>query len=136
MGEPVRIIDLARDLMLLAGRDPDSHLIETVGLRPGEKLHEELFYDAEHAKPTSSAKVLRTDATPPPASIREDASRMLTMATGADEPSLRSALLAYVSEFAVVPLEELAADVTEPSVLKVVASAAQPTRAAVEVETR
>ena len=58
MGEPVRIMDLARDLVRLAGRDPESQPIETVGLRPGEKLHEELFYDAELVEPTASAKVL------------------------------------------------------------------------------
>src|SRR5664279_6297220 len=44
MGEPVRIMDLAHDLVRLAGRDPESQPIEIVGLRPGEKLHEELFY--------------------------------------------------------------------------------------------
>ena len=47
MGEPVRIVDLARDLARLAGRDPDSVPIQYIGLRPGEKLHESLFYDAE-----------------------------------------------------------------------------------------
>ena len=47
MGEPVRIVDLARDLARLAGRDPDSVPIQYIGLRPGEKLHEALFYDAE-----------------------------------------------------------------------------------------
>src|SRR6185295_7282530 len=45
MGEPIRIMDLAHDLVRLAGRDPDSQPIEIIGLRPGEKLHEELFYD-------------------------------------------------------------------------------------------
>ena len=59
MGEPVRIVDLARDLARLAGRDPDSVPIEYIGLRPGEKLHEALFYDAESIEPTEHPKVLR-----------------------------------------------------------------------------
>ena len=45
MGDPIRIVDLARDLVRLAGRDPDTQPMDIVGLRPGEKLHEELFYD-------------------------------------------------------------------------------------------
>ena len=98
MGEPVRVMDLARDLVRLAGRDPDSQPIEIVGLRPGEKLHEELFYDAEQVEPTASAKVLRANVMPPPASIRDDACRLLAMASGADEPSLRAAILEYVHE--------------------------------------
>jgi FlaA1/EpsC-like NDP-sugar epimerase len=59
MGEPIRIVDLARDLARLAGRDPDSVAFRTIGLRPGEKLHESLFYDAESIEPTDHAKVLR-----------------------------------------------------------------------------
>jgi FlaA1/EpsC-like NDP-sugar epimerase len=59
MGEPVRIVDLARDLARLAGRDPDSVPIQYIGLRPGEKLHESLFYGAEDTLPTSHPKVLR-----------------------------------------------------------------------------
>ena len=77
MGEPIRILDLARDLVRLAGRDPDSHPIEIIGLRPGEKLHEELFYDAEQVEPTMSSKVLRARTTPPPSTIRKDAGAML-----------------------------------------------------------
>ena len=98
MGEPVRVLDLARDLVRLSGRDPDSQPIETVGLRPGEKLHEELFYDAEQVEPTSSAKVLRAQAAPPPVTVRDDARYMIAMATGADEPALRLALLDYVRD--------------------------------------
>ena len=81
MGEPIRVLDLARDLVKLAGRDPDSQPIEIIGMRPGEKLHEELFYDAELVETTSS-KVLRARTTPPPSTIREDACEMLVMATG------------------------------------------------------
>jgi FlaA1/EpsC-like NDP-sugar epimerase len=96
MGEPVRVMDLARDLVRLSGRDPESQPIETVGLRPGEKLHEELFYDVEQVEPTSSAKVLRAQTTPPRVTVREDARHMIAMASGADEPALRLALLDYV----------------------------------------
>ncbi len=48
MGEPVRIVDLAKDLILLSGlRYPGDIDIVFTGLRPGEKLHEELFYSSE-----------------------------------------------------------------------------------------
>jgi FlaA1/EpsC-like NDP-sugar epimerase len=96
MGEPVRVLDLAKDLVRLSGRDPDSQPIVTVGLRPGEKLHEELFYDVEAVEPTASAKVLRAVAPPPPPGIREDVLRMLAMAGGDTDAALRDALLAYV----------------------------------------
>jgi O-antigen biosynthesis protein WbqV len=55
MGEPVRIVDLARQMIRLAGLVPDQDVaIEFTGLRPGEKLHEELFHDAEAAVPTAN----------------------------------------------------------------------------------
>ena len=95
MGDPIRIIDLARDLVQLSGRDPDTQPIDVVGLRPGEKLHEELFYDAEHVEPTSVAKVLRAAASPPPADLREQVQALLSMATGARDDELRYALLDY-----------------------------------------
>jgi FlaA1/EpsC-like NDP-sugar epimerase len=90
-------MDLARDFVRLAGRDPDSHPFEIIGLRPGEKLHEELFYPAEQVSPTSSAKVLRVSAPPPPPDIRGDVTRLLALATGEDEPALRTAMLQYAN---------------------------------------
>jgi len=63
MGKPVRIVDLARDLARLAGRDPDSVPIRFIGPRPGEKLHESLFYEAEAIEPTAHPKVLRVRGT-------------------------------------------------------------------------
>jgi FlaA1/EpsC-like NDP-sugar epimerase len=53
MGEPVRIADLARDMIRLAGHGPDEIPIVYTGLRPGEKLYEELLTDAETTLPTS-----------------------------------------------------------------------------------
>lgn len=47
MGQPVRIADLARDLIILSGRDPADIGIKYIGLRPGEKLYEELITEGE-----------------------------------------------------------------------------------------
>jgi FlaA1/EpsC-like NDP-sugar epimerase len=59
MGEPVRIVDLARAMIELSGLDPDRDIeIEEVGARAGEKLHEELFNDYERPRPTSAEKIL------------------------------------------------------------------------------
>jgi FlaA1/EpsC-like NDP-sugar epimerase len=60
MGEPVRIIDLARDMVRLSGLEPDRDIaIEVVGIRPGEKLDEDLFEAWETVAPTAHAKVRR-----------------------------------------------------------------------------
>jgi len=53
MGEPVRIVDLARDLIRLSGRTTDEVPIVFTGLRPGEKLFEELLSDEDQTLPTS-----------------------------------------------------------------------------------
>ncbi len=60
MGEPVKIADLAADLIRLSGKEVGRDVeIRFSGTRPGEKLYEELFFDAEHATPTDHPKVLR-----------------------------------------------------------------------------
>ncbi len=96
MGEPVRVLDLAHDFIRLAGRDAESQPIQIVGLRPGEKLHEELFYAAEEVEPTSSAKVLRAIAPPPRRNVRDAVREMLALATGDDDDDLRAALMEFV----------------------------------------
>jgi len=65
MGEPVRILDLARAMIELSGLDPDRDIeIEIVGRRPGEKLHEELFNGYERAVPTGTEKIMRAERDP------------------------------------------------------------------------
>lgn len=60
MGEPVKIADLAADLIRLSGKEVGKDIeIRFSGTRPGEKLYEELFFDAEHASPTEHPKVLK-----------------------------------------------------------------------------
>jgi FlaA1/EpsC-like NDP-sugar epimerase len=59
MGEPVRILDLARKMIQLSGREPERDVaIEIVGRRPGEKLHEELFNPDEEPRSTSEDKII------------------------------------------------------------------------------
>jgi FlaA1/EpsC-like NDP-sugar epimerase len=58
MGEPVKIADLARQMIKLSGYEPDKDIkIEFTGLRPGEKLYEELLTDQEKTLPTYNKKV-------------------------------------------------------------------------------
>jgi FlaA1/EpsC-like NDP-sugar epimerase len=58
MGEPVRILDLVRNLIRLSGLEPDRDIkIDFVGLRPGEKMFEELKLEGEDVKPTAHEKI-------------------------------------------------------------------------------
>jgi FlaA1/EpsC-like NDP-sugar epimerase len=65
MGEPVRIMDLARAMIELSGLDPDHDIdIEIVGRRPGEKLDEELFNSYERRRATDAEKILLAEREP------------------------------------------------------------------------
>ncbi len=57
MGEPVRIVDLARNMIRLSGLSEQQIDIEFTGLRPGEKLYEELLTDSEFSRPTHHPKI-------------------------------------------------------------------------------
>jgi len=60
MGEPVRVLDLALDLIRLSGFEPGADVeVKFTGARPGEKLFEELFFKGAHVVPTDHPKILR-----------------------------------------------------------------------------
>jgi FlaA1/EpsC-like NDP-sugar epimerase len=72
MGEPVRIVELARAMIDLSGLDPERDIeIEIVGRRAGEKLSEELFNDYERALPTPAEKIMLADRPPLGAEVVE-----------------------------------------------------------------
>jgi FlaA1/EpsC-like NDP-sugar epimerase len=66
MGEPVRILDLARNMIALAGYEPEVDVaIEFIGPRPGEKLREELFNLDERSQATTAERIVRAVRTRP-----------------------------------------------------------------------
>jgi FlaA1/EpsC-like NDP-sugar epimerase len=65
MGEPVKIVDLAHNMIRLSGKEPDRDIaVEFIGARPGEKLKEELWGDGETSTATSHPKILRATSAP------------------------------------------------------------------------
>ncbi|PKL93380.1 MAG: polysaccharide biosynthesis protein, partial [Gemmatimonadetes bacterium HGW-Gemmatimonadetes-1] len=68
MGNPVKIVDLATDLIRLSGLEVGKDIeIRFSGMRPGEKLYEELFFNPESATPTAHPKILRAKVEAVPA---------------------------------------------------------------------
>ena len=73
MGEPVSIVDLARNMIRLSGKEPERDIaIEFVGVRPGEKLHEELWGDGESVGATPHPKILAVTRPPIDAAWLDD----------------------------------------------------------------
>jgi FlaA1/EpsC-like NDP-sugar epimerase len=84
MGDPVRIVDLAHDMIRLMGRDPKDVTIVYTGLRPGERLEEQLFYDHEAMEETIHPRILRATATGRPALRQSLATLVPALATAAE----------------------------------------------------
>jgi FlaA1/EpsC-like NDP-sugar epimerase len=99
MGEPVKIVDMARQLIRLAGHSADDVAIEFSGLRAGEKLYEELLADADATVPTRVAELRVARLTQDGGSL--DALLELAGASTvqADDAAVRSALAQAVPEY-------------------------------------
>ena len=113
MGEPVKILDMARDLVRLAGREQSEVEIVFTGLRPGEKLKEKLYYDAEMVRETDVPKIWRVLDPQPPPDVRRVVKRLLSLAGGDREAMLRDAL------FEAVAIRDTPHSLVEPSAVVV-----------------
>ena len=101
MGKPVKIVELARQLIRLSGFIPDKDIrIEFTGLRPGEKLFEELSYEGEHIAPTRHAKIKRLLCEPAPfQQVRRDLLELTEQIAEVTTDELKCLLQAVVPEY-------------------------------------
>jgi FlaA1/EpsC-like NDP-sugar epimerase len=107
MGEPVRIVDMARTLIKLSGLSEDEVTIVYTGLRPGEKLYEELFYRSERSLPTSAIKVRRARGPKPVwAELKHGLDATRLAALSGDDDLIRARVRQIIPEYLWAPAEE------------------------------
>jgi len=101
MGEPVKIVDLARDMIRLSGHSVGDIRIEFTGLRPGEKLYEELLSDSDTTLPTSVARlrIAQLDDRVSSADALTWLSRVTEQGAALPDDDVRNALFEYVPEY-------------------------------------
>jgi FlaA1/EpsC-like NDP-sugar epimerase len=101
MGEPVKIVDLARDLIRLSGYTPDEDIaIEFSGIRPGEKLFEELSFDAENATKTRHPKIFVGTFRPYAwDAVERGLARLHALSEGSAPHAIRAAFQELVPEY-------------------------------------
>jgi FlaA1/EpsC-like NDP-sugar epimerase len=99
MGEPVKITDLAMDMIRLSGLELDEIKIEYVGLRPGEKLYEELLADDEHTMPTPHEKLRIAQARTADTAWVNKLLKWIEGAHSANEGLIKTELAVWVEEY-------------------------------------
>jgi FlaA1/EpsC-like NDP-sugar epimerase len=99
MGEPVKIVDLARDMIKLSGFQENEIDIKFTGLRPGEKLYEELIADGEDSIPTKHKKVRAAKARKFDANLLIDLLSWIESSHDFDENTLKKSLGHWVKDY-------------------------------------
>ncbi|MBC7162862.1 MAG: polysaccharide biosynthesis protein [Immundisolibacter sp.] len=99
MGEPVKIVDLARNMIRLSGYTEDQIRIEFSGLRPGEKLYEELLADAEQTRETPHPKLRIARSRPVAAGFLDELAQWLAQPGPVADEQVRAALQRWVPEY-------------------------------------
>ncbi|MEO7332784.1 MAG: polysaccharide biosynthesis protein, partial [Gemmatimonadales bacterium] len=104
MGSPVKIVDLARDLIRLSGYEPGRDIqIEFTGLRPGEKMFEELFLGDEHHARTAHEKVYVATNEHEPGPSQRWIVELMQAARVGDQDCVRAMLTEYAPTLAEIP---------------------------------
>lgn len=94
MGEPIKVMDIAERMIRLAGLEPDTDVkIDIVGLRPGEKLYEELFNEDEQRLPSALPGIFEAEPSPVPLGVLNDAFDQLAMASSKGDAATSRALV-------------------------------------------
>lgn len=99
MGEPVKIVDLARNMIRLSGYGEEDIRIEFTGLRPGEKLYEELLADSEVTRETPHPKLRIARSRPVEAEFLDELEAWLAQPGPVGDDDVRSGLLRWVPEY-------------------------------------
>lgn len=99
MGAPVKIVDLARNMIRLSGYTEDEIRIEFSGLRPGEKLYEELLADAEETRETPHPKLRIARSRPVPETFLDELTQWLSKQGPVSDDEVRAGLKRWVPEY-------------------------------------
>jgi FlaA1/EpsC-like NDP-sugar epimerase len=118
MGKPIKILDLARDLIRLSGlTEGDDIKIEFIGLQKGEKMHEELFYDTEKAERSRHEKILvwnngagSKTISKPSSTVRHGVEGLIAAAHKGDKELVQRAFVEIVPQYHIAESEPAESD--------------------------